>query len=165
MQPTRPLAQPAHWPRASVASSREYVFPFGSRLLSRPSLPHLCVKRAPAVSSVPHLQPPELASAVTASQPSSAAQLRALGAIEPLPPRLHFPSLNSPPKSSPVFNGVKAINAGINSPPPYKWRAPPPEFTTPLPASLRFSPRSSLPLTERRRLRFCTAVTRAPVRP
>jgi hypothetical protein len=29
--------------------------------------------------------------------PPSAAQLRASGAIEPLPPRLHFPSLNFPP--------------------------------------------------------------------
>jgi hypothetical protein len=48
------------------------------------------------------------------------------------------------------------------SPNPYKRRAPPSEFTAPLPASLRFSPRSSLPLNERRRLRFCTAVTRPP---
>jgi hypothetical protein len=37
-------------------------------------------------------------------------------ATEPLPPRLHFPSLNSPLKPSPVFNGIKAINAGVNSP-------------------------------------------------
>jgi hypothetical protein len=94
------------------------------------------------------------------------------GATGPLPPRLHFPSLNSPLKPSPIFNGVKAINAGVNPPatPPrrspdhYKRRAPPPEFTTPLPASLRFSPCSSLPLTERRRLRFCTAVAQPPRR-
>jgi hypothetical protein len=50
------------------------------------------------------------------------------------------------------------------SPDPYKRRAPPPEFTAPLPASLRFSPRSSLPLTKRRRLQFCTAVARPPCR-
>jgi hypothetical protein len=36
------------------------------------------------------------------------------------------------------------------------------EFTAPLPASLRFSPCSSLPLTERRRLRFYTAVAQPP---
>jgi hypothetical protein len=40
---------------------------------------------------------PELARATTDSRPPSAAQLRASGAIEPLPPRVHFPSLNSPP--------------------------------------------------------------------
>jgi hypothetical protein len=94
------------------------------------------------------------------------------GATGPLPPRLHFPSLNSPLKPSPVFNGVKGINTLVNppatpprrSPNPYKRRAPPLEFTTPLPASLRFSPCSSLLLTERRRLRFCTAVARPPRR-
>jgi hypothetical protein len=55
---------------------------------------------------------------------------------------------------------LKPLTPAINSRPPlpgapsvpYKRRAPPPEFTAPLPASLRFSPRSSLPLTERRRL-------------
>jgi hypothetical protein len=131
LRPTRPLAQPARWPRfprrpnpprpahlarASVASSREYVFPFGSRLPSWPPLPRLSDKRAPAVSSIPHLQPPELARVATASRPPSAAQLYASGATEPLPPRLHFPSLNSPLKPSPVFNGVKAINADVNPP-------------------------------------------------
>jgi hypothetical protein len=131
LRPTQPLAQPVHWPRcprrpkpprpahlarASVASSQEYVFPFGSRLSSRPPFPRLSVKRAPAISSVPHLQPPEFARAATASRPPSAAQLRASGATEPLPPHLHFPSLNSPLKPSLVFNGVKAINTGINPP-------------------------------------------------
>jgi hypothetical protein len=183
------LAQPARWPRcprrlkpprpahlarASVASSREYVFPFGSCLSSWPPLPRLFIKRAPAVTSIPHLQQPELARTSIASRPPSAAQLRASGATKPLPHRLHFPSLNSPLKPSLVFNGVKAINAGINPPPratppqrspdPYKRRAPPPEFTAPLTASLRFSPRSSLPFTEHRRLRFCTAVARPPRR-
>jgi hypothetical protein len=125
------LTQPAQWPRcprmpkpprpphlarASVASSREYVFPFGSHLPSWPPLPRLSVQRAPTVSSVPHLQPPELTHAITASWPPSAAQLRASGATEPLPTRLHFPSLNSPLKPSPIFNGVKAINAGVNPP-------------------------------------------------
>jgi hypothetical protein len=54
----------------------------------------------------------------------------------------------------------KPLTRAINSqlpltgapPPPYKRRAPPPEFTAPLPASLHFSPCSSLPLTERRHL-------------
>jgi hypothetical protein len=131
LRPTRPLAQPARGPRcphgpklprlahlarASVASSREYVFPFGSRLPRRLPLPRFSDNRASAVSSVPHLQLPELAHAATNSQPSSAAQLCASGATEPLPPRLHFPSLNFPLKPSPVFNGVKAINAGVKLP-------------------------------------------------
>jgi hypothetical protein len=133
LRPTRPLAQPARWPRcprrpklpppahlarASVTSSREYVFPFGSRLPSGPPLPHLFVNRAPAISSIPHLQPPELAHVVTTPRPPSTAQLHASGATGPLPPRLHFSSLNSPLKPSSVFNGVKAINAGINPPLP-----------------------------------------------
>jgi hypothetical protein len=75
----------------------KYVFLFGSRLPSRPPLPRLCVNRAPDVSFIPHLQPPELARAATDSRPPSAAQLRASSAIEPLPPRLHFPTLNFPP--------------------------------------------------------------------
>jgi hypothetical protein len=43
-------------------------------------------------------------------------------------------------------------------------RAPSPDFTAHLPSSLRFSPCSSLASTERRRLRFCTAVARPPRR-
>jgi hypothetical protein len=131
LRPTRPLAQPAHWPRRSRGpkSSRpahqaahqtrlrgKYVFPFGSRLPSRPPLLRLFVNRAPAVSSIPHLQPPELARTATAPRPPSAAQLHVSGATGPLPPRLHFPSLISPLKPSPVFNGVKAINAGVKLP-------------------------------------------------
>jgi hypothetical protein len=91
-RPGQPL-QPARRSRLRG----KYVFPFGSRLPSRPPLPRLSVNRAPDVSSIPHLQPPELACAATDSRPPSAAQLRASGAIEPLPPRLHFPSLNFPP--------------------------------------------------------------------
>jgi hypothetical protein len=87
---------PAHPARASVASLREYVFPFGSRLLSWSLLPRLSVKWASTVSSVPHLQPPELGRHATASRPPRAAQLCASGATEPLPPRHHFSPLNSP---------------------------------------------------------------------
>jgi hypothetical protein len=52
--PKQPL--PAHLARASVASSRKYVFPFGSRLLSWSLLSHLSIKWARAVSFVflPH---------------------------------------------------------------------------------------------------------------
>jgi hypothetical protein len=131
LRPTRPLAQPAHWPcrprwlkpsrPAHLATRRsrlcgKYVFPFGSRLPSRPPLPHLSVNRALAVSSLPHLQPPELARAATAPRPPSATQLHVSGATGLLPPRLHFPSVKSPLKPSPIFNGVKAINAGIKLP-------------------------------------------------
>jgi hypothetical protein len=61
----------------------------------------------------------------TASRPPRATQLRASGAAEPLPPRLHFPSLNFPLKPSPVFNGIKAINTGVNRPRPPLPGAPP----------------------------------------
>jgi hypothetical protein len=70
----------AHPARVSVASLREYAFPLGLRLLSWSLLPRLSVRRAPAVSSIPHLWPPELGRAATASRPPRAAQLRALGA-------------------------------------------------------------------------------------
>jgi hypothetical protein len=104
--------QPARWSRLR----EEYVFPFDSHLPSRPPLPRLSDNRAPAVSSIPHLQPPELARAATAPWPPSAAQLHASGVTGPLPPRLHFPSLKSPLKPSPIFNGVKAINASVKLP-------------------------------------------------
>jgi hypothetical protein len=75
--PRRPKPpSPAHPARTSVASLWEYVFPFGLRLLSWSLLPRLSVKRAPAVSSVPHLRPPKLGRAATASRPPRAAQLR-----------------------------------------------------------------------------------------
>jgi hypothetical protein len=110
-------AHSAFDPASPLASQPPHaVFSFGSHLPSWPPLPRLSVKRALAVNSVPHLLPPELTSAATASRPPNATQLRASGATEPLPPRLHFPSLNSPLNPSPVFNGVKAINASVNPP-------------------------------------------------
>jgi hypothetical protein len=77
-----------------------------------------------------------------------------------------IPLLNHPPSSMALKPLTPALTPPATppqrSPDPYKRRAPPPEFTAPLPASLRFSPRSSLPLTERRCLRFCTTVARPP---
>jgi hypothetical protein len=90
--PGRPI-QPARRSRLHG----KYVFLFGSCLPSRPPLPRLSINRAPDVSFIPHLQPPELTRATTDSRPPNAAQLRASGAIELLPPHLHFPSLNFPP--------------------------------------------------------------------
>jgi hypothetical protein len=124
----------------------KYIFPFGSRLSSWPPLRRLSVNRASAVSSIPHLQSPELARATTTTRPPSTAQLHASGATGPLPPHLQFPSLNSSLKPSPIFNGVKAINAGIKPP-----GHPSPGFTAPLPASFPLSPHLSNPLTEHRR--------------
>jgi hypothetical protein len=57
-----------------------------------------------------------------------------------------------------AFNGINAINAGVNRPAtpphcslgPYKRRAPSLEFTAPLPAHTSLSPRLSNSLTERR---------------
>jgi hypothetical protein len=131
LRPTWRLAQPAHWPRrprrpklswpAHLAARRsrlhgKYVFPFGSRLPSQAPLPHLSVNQGPAITSILHLQPLELACTATAPRPPSTAQLHASGATGPLPPQLHFPSLKSPLKPLPVFNSVKAINAGIKLP-------------------------------------------------
>jgi hypothetical protein len=80
-------------------------------------------------------------------------------------PRRRFPARCPAPQMPPSFYSppsmaLKPLTPVINSrpplpgapPAPYKRRAPPPEFTAPLPSSLRFTPRSSLPLTERRRL-------------
>jgi hypothetical protein len=50
------------------------------------------------------------------------------------------------------------------SPGPYKRQAPSPSFTAPLPAHISLSPRSSLPLTERRHHRALTIVTHPPRR-
>jgi hypothetical protein len=79
-----------------------------------------------------------------------------------------IPLLNPPPSSMALKPLTPALTPSATtprrSPDPYKRRAPPPELTAPLPASLRFSPRSSLPLTEHRRLRFCTAIARPPCR-
>jgi hypothetical protein len=92
--PHRPKPpSPAHPARASVASLWEYVFPFGSRPPRWSLLPCLSIKWASTVSSVSHLRPPELDRAATASRPPRAAQLRASGATEPLPPRHHSPPL------------------------------------------------------------------------
>jgi hypothetical protein len=109
---------PAHPARASVASLREYVFPFGSRLLSLLPPPRLSVKRALAVSSVPHLRPPELACTATAFRPPRTAQLRASGAAKPLPPRLHPPlkSPLKPPSSMALKPLTPALNPGHPSP-------------------------------------------------
>jgi hypothetical protein len=106
-QPSQPTGRAAPagqnrpgWPIQPTRRSRlrgKYVFPFGSRLPSWPPLPRLFVNRAPNVSSIPHLQPPELTRAATDSRSPSVAQLRTSGAIEPLPLRLHFPYLNFPP--------------------------------------------------------------------
>jgi hypothetical protein len=57
-RPKPPLL--AHLAHASVASSRKYVFPFGSRLLSWSFLPRLSVKWARAVSFI-FLRPPRAA--------------------------------------------------------------------------------------------------------
>jgi hypothetical protein len=86
-------AHPASQPSQPIGRAA----PTGRNYPNRPPLPRLSVNRAIDVSSIPHLQPPELARAATDSRPPSSTQLRASGAIEPLPPRLHFPSLNFPP--------------------------------------------------------------------
>jgi hypothetical protein len=119
----------AHPARASVASLREYVFLFGSRLPSWSLLSRLSVKRAPAVSSIPHLRPPELGRAATASRPPRAAQLRASGAVEPLPPRHHPP----PPSSmalKPLTPALTPATPPRRSPSPIKNHPDDPRSTS-----------------------------------
>jgi hypothetical protein len=148
-------------------SSSVHAFP------SQPPPPRLSDNWASAVSSVPHLQPLELVRAATDSLPPSAAQLRASGAIEPLPPRLHFPSLNSllnlssSRQSSMALKPLTSVLTALATPPrcspgPYKRRAPSLSFTAPLPAHIFLSPRSGLPLTERRHHRALTIIACPP---
>jgi hypothetical protein len=84
--PTRPLAQLAHWPRcphrlkppwpahqarASVASSRKYVFPCGSRLPSWSPPSRLSVKWGRAISFIfLPLRPPHAARPPTSIYPA-----------------------------------------------------------------------------------------------
>jgi hypothetical protein len=95
-RPAHSASQPPG-PRTPLAYFIEDVFLFGSCLPEPAASPRFSNNWAPAVSFVPHLQPPELTHAATDSRSPSAAPLRASGALGPLPPRLHFPSLNSPP--------------------------------------------------------------------
>jgi hypothetical protein len=117
-RPRRPLSSrglepplSAHLARASVASSRKYVFPFGSRLLSWSLLSRLSVKWAWAVSFVFLPLRPTVA--------ASSHRLRPPHATRPPTSRCHvksslhalIPPLN-PSSSHPAINGVKTINAG-----------------------------------------------------
>jgi hypothetical protein len=127
-----------------------------------------------SLSSGPQLSAPSL----TSGHPSSPALPPPPGHPAPrVPPSRYHPTfifpplipLLNPPPSSMVLKPLMPALTPVATPPrcssdPYKRRAPPPEFTAPLPASLRFSPCSSLPLTERRRLQFYTTVARPPRR-
>jgi hypothetical protein len=153
------LAQPA-----LLAS----LSPLAETSLASPSSP--CVGGVSAGVRFPFwFAPSEL---VPFGYPPRAAHFRTSGATETLPPCYH-PPLNSPLKPPPPSSmALKPLTPALTpaTPPrcsldPYKRRAPPPGFTAPLPASLLFSPRSSIASTERRRLQFCTAVTWPPRRP
>jgi hypothetical protein len=107
LSPCRPKpSSSTHLARASVASMRKYIFPFGSRLLSWSFLSRLSVKRAPAVSSVFHPTPadpgrvaPEFhrAAAPRADRSTPQDPARAITAPPSLPPLI--PLLTSPPSS------------------------------------------------------------------
>jgi hypothetical protein len=66
--------RPAHLARASVESSREYVFPFGSRLLSWPPLPCLSAKWGRPVSFIFLLHRPTVAAFSLRLRPPRAAR-------------------------------------------------------------------------------------------
>jgi hypothetical protein len=82
----------------------------------------------------------------------------------PLIPLLNLSS--SRPSSMALKPLMSALTAPATpprrSPGPYKRRAPSPSFTAPLSAHISLSPRSSLPLTERRHHRAFTIVARPP---
>jgi hypothetical protein len=120
LRPTRPLAQPAHWPchprrpkpswpahpaRASVTSSREIRLTFWFA----PSEPTTSPTSLCQLGPTYQFHPPPPATRAHPRQHRSPA-------TGPLPPRLHFPSLKSPLKPSPVLYGVKAINANVKLP-------------------------------------------------
>jgi hypothetical protein len=87
----------------------------------------------------------------------------------PYPPALISP-LESRLTPSPAINGVGRNSPAVTHrhffpgapPTPYKRQAPPPSFTTPLPASFPLYPRLSSPPTEHRCHRAFTAVARPP---
>jgi hypothetical protein len=122
----RPTSSLPVWPNRPVACSNYPIRPspaplvrFGRRLLrlSDSAVASLSLTGGPTLSMSPgSSSSSDNGRAATAPWPPSASQLHASGATGPLPPRLHFPSLKSPLKPSPVFNGVKAINAGIKLP-------------------------------------------------
>jgi hypothetical protein len=112
---------------------------------SRLPLPHPSDNRTPAISSVPYLQPPELARAATNSWPPSATQLCASGATEPLPPRLHFPPLISLLNPPPSTMALKPLTPALTTPttPPRRSE----KSTTPNPVILVPKFLESLPLS------------------
>jgi hypothetical protein len=114
-----------------------------------------------SLSSGPQLSAPSL----TSGRLSSPAPPPLSG--HPAPPRSaprvplsrYHPAFISHPHNSPLKPQPPLQGAPLT---PIKGRAPPPDFTAPLPTPLRFSPRSSLASTECRRLGFCTTVARPP---
>jgi hypothetical protein len=112
VRPSRPIAFSACpiWPSpAPLVRFDRRLLRLSNSAIASFSLtggPILSVSRGSSPSS-------DTAHAATAPRPPSAAQLHASGATGPLPPRLHLPSLKSPLKPSPIFNGVKAINTGV----------------------------------------------------
>jgi hypothetical protein len=131
LSPCRPKpSSSAHLARASVASLRKYVFPFGSHLPSWSLLSRLSVKQATAVNSVFHPAPADPCCVATefhhAAAPRAArsAPRDAARAIT-TPPSLPPPSLNPPLNLAPIFNGIKAINAAV-TPVTTLWRPPAP---------------------------------------
>jgi hypothetical protein len=132
-----------------------------------------------SLSSGPRLSAPSPTSSHPSSpMPSPLPGHRAPPSSAPqVPPRRYhlafifpplIPLLNPPPSSMALkplmpalIPSATPLRCSLNT---YKRRAPPPEFTAPLLASLHFSPRSSLPLTERRHLWFYTTVAWPPRR-
>jgi hypothetical protein len=188
LRPTRPLAQPAHWPRHPRRLKPSLAGP------TSPCVGHVFARntssllirafRAGRLSLVSLTTGPQLsAPSSTSNRPSSPAPPPLPGHRAPpsstprVPPdRYHLafispclnPLLNPPPSSM----ALKPLTPALNSPAtlpgappaPYKRRAPPPSFTAPLPAPFPLSPRLSSPLTEHRRRQTFTTVAHPPRR-
>jgi hypothetical protein len=185
LRPTQPLAQPAS--QASLSpqdetTPRRPIQPVRQWRLCGSTF-SLLVRAFRAgrfslvsVSSGPWLS----ASSLTSGRLSLAASPPPLGhpalpsSAPRVPPSHYHPAfipplipLLTPPSSMALKQLTPALTPATpprRSPDPYKRRAPPPDFTAPLPASILLSPCSSIASTERRRLRFCTAIARPPRR-
>jgi hypothetical protein len=140
---------------------RKYVFPFGSCLPSWLPPSRLSVKWAPAVGFIfsPALPTPAVSPPISIAPPLPTPPAPHLGCRQAIiaPAPITSPSSNraltrrNEPNYSALAGRYSPAFAPRAAPTPYKRRAPPPSFTAPLSASLLFSPRLSIALTEHRR--------------
>jgi hypothetical protein len=129
--PARPTRPKPCWRICRKAYSLRLCTLRQRRLLSLMSLP--CGARLSAPSPSPRW--PTVATSPRLLRPPHAAQLHPRMPPEPLLAPPSSPPLNPPLNLAPVLNGVKAINAAVTPPGPYKRVMRPPSLTAPHPLS------------------------------